>query len=41
MSPEHQVDEQLPLAVSTTFQLILNAFFDCLVSWRWVVVCML
>jgi len=32
MSPDHQVDEQLNLAVLSTFQLILKAFLDCLVT---------
>jgi len=32
MSPDHQVDEQLTLAVLSTFQMILEAFLDCLNS---------
>jgi len=32
MSPDHQVDEQLTLAVLSTVQLILKAFLDCLIS---------
>jgi len=32
MSPDHQVDEQLNLAVLSTFQLILKAFLDWLSS---------
>jgi len=31
MSPDHQVDEQLNLAVLSTFQLILKAFLNCVV----------
>jgi len=31
MSPDHQVDEQLNLAVLSTFQLILEAFLNCVV----------
>ncbi len=30
MSPDHQADEQLNWAVLSTFQLILNAFLECL-----------
>lgn len=32
MSPDHQVDEQLNLAVLSTFRLILKAFLDCVIN---------
>jgi len=38
MSPDHQVDEQLNLAVLSTFQLILKAFLDCLATQSQIVV---
>jgi len=34
MSPDHQVDEQLNLAVLSTFQLILKAFLDCVIPYH-------
>ena len=36
MSPDHQVDEQLKLAILSTVQLYLKAFLDCLVLYFWI-----